>query len=156
MERLIMDKLLKDNRQLTVEEIIALWSKTYSSEGTPDWSHLFPYYHKKIIFKDPIQTVKGKAKFKKMCNRLSRRCKSLDMEILTIVQDKNTVMMEWKMTMAFRKFPTQPIYGSTRLTFNSQGYIVEQRDYYDLWGDIFNGVPVFRTVYHLFMKAFFG
>lgn len=151
-----MNTIYKQNKQLTVEEIQQLWSKTYSAEGKPDWSHLFPYYHKNILFKDPIQTIKGKKKFKKMCNRLSKRCKSLDMAILTIVQADNVVMMEWTMTMAFRKFPTQPIHGSTRLTFDSKGYIIEQRDYYDLWGDIFAGVPLFRTLYQLFMKLVFG
>jgi hypothetical protein len=37
-----------ENKILSVAEIKELWSKTYSSEGKPDWSHIFPYYHEKM------------------------------------------------------------------------------------------------------------
>ena len=40
--------------------------------------------------------------------------------------------------------PKKPIFGATRLTFNDEGKIIEQRDYYDLWGDIYDGIPIFR------------
>ena len=58
------------------------------------------------------------------------------------------------MTMVFRKFPSTPMYGSTRLTLHEDGRIIEQRDYYDLWGDIFNGVPYFKKPYRAFMRKF--
>ena len=44
---------------LTPERIQDLWSRTYNTDGKPDWSHLFPYYHEKIIFEDSIQRVEG-------------------------------------------------------------------------------------------------
>ena len=37
-----------------------LWSKTYNTDGKPDWSHLFPYYHEEITFQDSIQRIEGK------------------------------------------------------------------------------------------------
>ncbi len=36
------------------------------------------------------------------------------------------------------------------------GRIIHQRDYYDLWGDIFNGIPGFRRLYRRFMRRYFG
>ena len=45
--------------RLTAEQIRALWSKTYNTEGKPDWSHLFPYYHDEIVFQDSIQRIEG-------------------------------------------------------------------------------------------------
>lgn len=144
------------SKQLTVEEIKLLWSKTYSATGKPDWSHLFPYYDDSIIFQDSIQRIVGIDKFKAMCNRLAKRCRSLEMNIINIIQVDNTVMMEWKMTMSFRVFPKKPIFGASRLTFNKQGKIVEQRDYYDLWGDIYDGIPIYRRIYRWFMRVFFG
>lgn len=136
--------------------ILDLWSKTYNLEGKPDWSHIFPYYHEKIVFRDSIQQIEGIQKFRAMCNRLAKRCKSLHMEIKNIVQDGNIVMMEWKMTMSFRLFPKKPIFGSSRLTLDEDGRILEQRDYYDLWGDIYDGIPVYRRIYRWFMRVFFG
>ena len=36
---------------LTPERFRELWSRTYNTEGKPDWSHIFPYYHEEIIFR---------------------------------------------------------------------------------------------------------
>jgi hypothetical protein len=151
-----MEKDLRQNRSLSIEEIRELWSKTYSEKGKPDWSHIFPYYHDNIIFQDSIQRIEGKETFVAMCNRLAKRCKSLRMDIYHIVKTDNVVMMDWKMTMSFRVFPEKPIYGATRLTFDQEGLIVEQRDYYDLWGDIYDGIPGVKGVYRWFMRTFFG
>lgn len=141
---------------LTVDTVRDLWSQTYNTNGKPDWSHIFPYYHPEIVFQDAIQRLEGIENFKAMCERLTNRCKSLRMDIITVVQDSNIIIMEWKMTMSFRKSPDTPIFGCTKLTIHDDGRIVGQRDYYDLWGDIFNGVPGFSKLYRRFMRRFFG
>ncbi|MFO7674824.1 MAG: nuclear transport factor 2 family protein [bacterium] len=143
-------------RPLDVDTVRELWSRTYNSEGKPDWSHIFPYYHPGIVFQDSIQRVEGKREFVTLCERLTKRCEKLQMDIHAVARNGNTIFMDWKMTMVFRKFPSTPIYGSTRLTLHPDGRIIEQRDYYDLWGDIFNGVPFFRKSYRKFMRRFFG
>ena len=73
-----MAKDLFENKILSVEEIKLLWSKTYSEEGKPDWSHIFPFYSKDIIFQDSIQRIEGKPEFEAMCNRLAKRCRVFD------------------------------------------------------------------------------
>ena len=142
--------------KLSKEVVLELWSKTYNREGKPDWSHIFPYYHENIVFQDTIQRIEGIDEFIKLCNRLTKRCKHIDMDILTITENDNSIMMDWKMTMSFRRSPSTPIFGCTKLTFNDEGKIISQRDYYDLWGDIFNGIPGFRRIYRWFMSKFFG
>lgn len=142
--------------ELNEENIRALWSKTYNTEGKPDWSHLFPYYHHEIVFQDTIQRIEGFEAFSAMCKRLTERSKKLRFDILSFAKRDDLVLMEWKMTMSFRKFPDTPIYGSTRLTIGPDGRITYQRDYYDLWGDIFNGIPGFGKMYRRFMRRYFG
>jgi hypothetical protein len=139
-----------------VDVIKTQWSKTYNPEGKPDWSHIFPFYSKDIIFQDSIQKIEGFEKFEAMCNRLTKRCKSLEMNLKNVIKVDNIVFMEWKMTMSFRFFPKKPIFGSSRLTLNEEGQIIEQRDYYDLWGDIYDGIPIWRRIYRWFMRTFFG
>ena len=141
---------------LNVDTVRKLWSKTYNTEGKPDWSHIYPYYHDDIIFQDSIQRLEGIEDFKAMCQRLTKRCRSLRMDISNINQSGNVIIMEWKMTMSFKKSPDTPMYGCTRLTIHDDGRIIEQRDYYDLWGDIFNGIPKFCKVYRKFMYKYFG
>ncbi|MDP2426196.1 MAG: nuclear transport factor 2 family protein [bacterium] len=141
---------------LTIKTIRDKWSKTYNPIGKPDWSHIFPYYHSDILFQDSIQKIQGYDPFIKMCNRLTKRCRSLRMDISHIAQEGNIIFFDWKMTMSFRRFPSTPMFGSTKLTLHENGQIIEQRDYYDIWGDIYNGVPGYRRLYRWFMRKFFG
>lgn len=141
---------------LNTDLVAELWSKTYNREGKPDWSHIFPYYHQDIVFQDSIQRVEGKEDFVAMCERLTKRCRSLHMDLSNIMQKDNVISMEWVMTMSFKKSPDTPLYGVTRLTLNDEGLIIEQRDYYDLWGDIFNNIPHFNKFYRKNMKKYFG
>ena len=141
---------------LNPDTIRELWSRTYNREGKPDWSHIFPYYHKDIVFQDSIQRIEGRTEFIAMCKRLTRRTNQLKMEILSIAQDGNVILFDWIMTMVFKNYPNTPIYGSTKLVLSEDGKIKEQRDYYDLWGDIFNNIPHFNKMYRRFMHRKFG
>ena len=142
--------------KLNEENVKMLWSKTYNTDGKPDWSHIFPYYHDAIVFQDSIQRIEGIEAFKGLCKRLTDRCQELKMEISFIARKENMIMFDWTMTMMFKKFPSTPVYGSTKLTLHEDGRIIAQRDYYDLWGDIFNGIPWFKKPYRRFMRKKFG
>ena len=141
---------------LTVERVRELWSKTYNHEGKPDWSHILPYYHEDIVFQDSIQRIEGIEAFTALCNRLTRRCKQLNMHISSIVAGPQEIFFEWKMVMMFKRWPSTPVYGCSRLELSEDGRIIRQRDYYDLWGDIFEGIPGFRRLYRRFMHRYFG
>lgn len=132
------------------------WSKTYNSDGKPDWSHILPFYHPDIVFQDSIQRIEGIKDFTDMCMRLTSRCRSLRMDIESVAASGNIILMDWKMTMSFKKFPDTPMYGSTKLTLHEDGRIIAQRDYFDLWGDIFNGIPRFGKLYRRFIRRYFG
>ena len=151
-----MDEKEVLQKPLNIETVKELWSKTYNTEGKPDWSHIFPYYHKDIIFQDTIQRIEGIEDFKDMCNRLTERSHQLNMEIVSIVQNENIIFLEWIMTMMFKKYPSTPLYGSTKLTLSEDGKILQQRDYYDLWGDIFNNIPHWNKMYRRFLIKKFG
>lgn len=141
---------------LTPDLVREIWSKTYNREGKPDWAHIFPYYHDDIVFQDSIQRVEGIAAFTALCDRLTQRCEQLNMDIIDVIGNGRVIFFQWKMQMIFRRFPSSPVYGASKLTLGKDGRIVEQRDYYDLWGDIFDGIPGFRRLYRWFMHKYFG
>ncbi len=143
-------------KPITIEIVKELWSKTYNTEGKPDWSHIFPYYHPDIVFQDSIQRIVGIVEFEAMCIRLTKRTHQLNMEIVSIAQQNDIIIFDWIMTMMFKKYPSTPMYGSTKLTISPDGYILQQRDYYDLWGDIFNNIPHFNKMYRRFLIKKFG
>jgi hypothetical protein len=141
---------------LTKELVKELWSKTYNTEGNPDWSHILPYYDDNILFRDSIQEIRGINEFTAMTERLSKRSKDLKMNIVNAVMEENIIFMEWEMTLSFKKYPSSVLYGSSRLTLSEGGKILEQRDYYDLWGDIFDNIPRFGKAYRRFLIRKFG
>jgi hypothetical protein len=141
---------------LTKELVLELWSKTYNTDGKPDWSHILPYYDNNILFRDSIQEIRGIEEFTAMTERLTKRSKDLKMRIVKAVMEENIIFIEWEMTLSFKKYPSSVLYGSSRLTLNKEGKITEQRDYYDLWGDIFDNIPRFGKAYRRFMIKKFG
>lgn len=141
---------------LSVDEIRELWSRTYNREGKPDWSHIFPYYHDDVVFRDSVQEVHGIDDFKALCERLTNRCQQLAMHLPSIVKSDDCVFMQWEMTMMFKKYPSSTIYGVTKLELHEDGRILHQRDYFDLWGDIFDNIPWFARPYRRFMRRKFG
>jgi limonene-1,2-epoxide hydrolase len=141
---------------LNAESIKELWSKTYNTQGKPDWSHILPFYDENIYFRDSVQELRGIEEFVAMTRRLTDRSKDLSMNIVRVVQQDRDIFIEWEMTIKFKKNPSSVLYGSSRVTLNEEGKIIEQRDYYDLWGDIFDNIPRFGKVYRRFMKKRFG
>ena len=145
------------NISITNEETVkVLWSQTYNTAGKPDWSHIMPFYTEDVYFRDTVQELRGLEDFKAMTERLTKRSKDLTMNVIRAVMRENIVFIEWEMTIGFKKYPNSIMYGASRLTLNENGKIREQRDYYDLWGDIFDNIPRFGKMYRRFMHRKFG
>ena len=140
----------------SADKIRELWSKTYNTDGKPDWSHIIPFYDDNIYFRDSIQEIRGIKEFTEMTQRLTKRSKELSMDIRNAIMHENIIFIEWEMTIGFKKNPSSVLYGSSRITLNKYGKIIEQRDYYDLWGDIFDNIPRFGKAYRRFLKKKFG
>jgi len=141
---------------LSASTIKALWEKTYNTSGKPDWAHILPYYDAQILFRDSIQELRGIEAFSAMTARLANRSKALNMEVKRAVMEGSVLFIEWEMTISYKRNPSSVLYGASRLTLNDAGKIIEQRDYYDLWGDIFDNIPRFGKAYRRFMKRKFG
>lgn len=152
----ISEKASASDNVLTLEIVKDLWTKTYNTAGKPDWSHILPYYADEIYFRDSIQEIKGIADFTAMTERLTKRSKDLKMKLVRAVKVENDFFIEWEMIIRYKKYPSSVIFGVTRLTINENGKIIEQRDYFDLWGDIFDNIPRFGKLYRKFMKKIFG
>jgi limonene-1,2-epoxide hydrolase len=149
-------KDFSDDDKITLETVKELWTKTYNTEGKPDWSHILPYYDTDIRFRDSVQALQGIEEFTAMTERLAKRSKDLSMKIVSAARNENIIFLEWEMTIKFKKNPSSVLYGTSRITINEKGKIAEQRDYYDLWGDIFDNIPRFGKAYRRFMKKKFG
>jgi len=164
-KRIMIYMLLTEDQQMGVlmeyriqskEHLKELWTNIYNTEGKPDWSHILPYYDDAIYFCDSVQKIHGIEDFKEMTERLIARSDNLKMDVKNTAQNGNVLFMEWEMSLSFKKYPNSSIFGASRVTLNEEGKIIEQRDYYDLWGDIFDNIPRFNKAYRKFMRKKFG
>jgi hypothetical protein len=87
---------------------------------------------------------------------LTNRSKELAMKIVNILMKDRNLFFEWEMKLSFGKYPSSTVYGLSRITLSQEGKIIQQRDYYDLWGDIFDNIPQVGKIYRKIMKRFFG
>ena len=138
------------------EQLRDLWTNIYNTEGKPDWSHILPYYDENIYFCDSVQKIRGITDFTAMTERLIARSNNLKMDVKNTAQNGNIIFLEWEMSLSFKKYPNSSVYGCSRVTLNEQKKIIEQRDYYDLWCDIFDNIPRFNKAYRKFMHKKFG
>ena len=138
------------------EQFVKLWTDIYNTEGKPDWSQILPYYDDNIYFHDTIQEIRGMKEFKPMTERLTERSQDLKMKIVHILFEGNIIFFEWEMSLSFKRYPNSTLLGASRLTLNEDGKIIEQRDYYDLWGDIIDNIPFLADRYRKFIKKRFG
>ena len=106
-----------------IDTVKYLWSKTYNTDGKPDWSHILPFYDTNIYFRDSIQELHGMNEFKAMTERLTERSKDLKMNITEAVMQDRKIFIEWEMTLRFKRNPSSILYGSSRLTLNEAGKI---------------------------------
>ena len=146
---------LNELRITSVSQLCDLWKGVYRGKDGVDWSGLLPYYDEDILFKDSIQEIRGIADFAAMTERLARRSRDLKYVIHCALMEGNLIFVEWEMVISYKKYPTSSVYGTSRITLRD-GKIIEQRDYYDLWGDIIDNIPFLRRGYRRFMKKRFG
>jgi ketosteroid isomerase-like protein len=146
---------MDDFRIRDLEHLTSLWRDIYSETGKVDWGRMLPFYSDDIVFRDSIQEIRGKAKFVEMTQRLARRSRNLTFLVHNGIMEGDLAFVEWEMVISYKNYPTSSVYGASRLLLRD-GKVVQQRDYYDLWGDIFDNIPFLSKVYRRFMKGRFG
>lgn len=139
----------------SLQQFISLWQDIYNKDGRPCWDGILPYYHQDIVFKDSVQEIRGKTAFVAMTRRLARRSRQLRFIVHRAMLEGSCIFIEWEMVIAYKLYPSSSVYGASRLLL-SDGLVVEQRDYYDLWGDIFDNIPLAERLYRRFMRRSFG
>lgn len=142
--------------RLSLDNLVEVMERTEGADGQVSYDHLYKYYAPNMRFQDSIQTIHGREPFIEMCKRLAKRSSSLKMKVTGSAQHDNIIFFQWTMTINYANTKTTPMYGCSKLTLNEHGQILEQRDYYDLWGDTFDVIPGFGKMYRLAMRKLFG
>ncbi len=150
-----MIQFMTDLKIRDLRHFLSLWQDVYASRGKQAWDHILPYYDKDIVFRDSIQKIRGIKEFSEMTRRLAKRSKKIEFLVHNSAMTGDLIFIEWEMRISYKSYPTSSVYGASRILLRN-GKILEQRDYYDLWGDIFDNIPFLGKAYRLFMRRRFG
>lgn len=118
----------------------ALFSKPYGAPA-PSEAQWREFYADDVHFQDPTQEQRGIKAYLAAQEGLLKRCDDTFLEPGAIAIDGDTAFVEWRMGLKIKGI--EFLYpGTTRLRFNSDGKIVDHRDYFDFVGPTFAPVPL--------------
>jgi limonene-1,2-epoxide hydrolase len=136
---------------LTLEQAKQLFSaNTFDTSGNQ--SLIQAYYHPDVRFRDAIQELHGRDAFIEMTRRFVERAKELKVEVHDAAQNGDVIFLDWTMKLKFGPAPLTEYHGTTKLTLDAQGKVVEHRDFFDLWGDALSGIPGVGKAYRMLVK----
>lgn len=108
---------------------------------------LVPWYCDDVVFRDPIQTVRGRDAFVAMNQRLMSRARWLRFDVHQMADAGDQLFLTWTMEMQPKlPAPLLRVEGVTHCTLRD-GRIAEHTDYWDLLGSVMGSVPVVGGVY---------
>ena len=110
-------------------------------------------YAPDMVFRDPIQEVRGLEPFIAMNARLLRRMRRLSWTITLARGDDKIAFLEWRMSGAAKLGPKLEVEGMTRVSARG-GLIIEHRDYWDLGELAASSLPGGRRLLRALLSPF--
>ena len=110
-------------------------------------------YSDDVVFRDPIQEVRGIHDFIAMNHRLLRRMRTLTWTIETAMGDDTQVFLEWTLRGATKVGLKVKVDGVTRVRARD-GRIFDHRDYWDLGELMASSVPGGQRILHTVLSPF--
>lgn len=107
------------------------------------------FYAEDVQFKDPVHELKGRIKVQDYYKNLYKNVDKIRFDFSEIIEDKNTVIGVWKMTLETKSLnggAPVVVDGNSVIRFNEQGQAVYHRDYFDMGEFIYENVPVLGFV----------
>jgi hypothetical protein len=122
--------------------------------GRPEvFAELREIYADDVVFRDPIQEVRGLPAFVEMNERLLGRMRSLAWEIRGGWDGEGSAVIEWTMRGRPKLGPEFAVEGTSRVRAR-EGRVYDHRDYWDL-GELFaSGLPGGDRVLRALLRPF--
>jgi len=118
----------------------------FERDGDGTLARLAELYHRDVVFRDPLQTLRGRDAFLAMNRRIMRRARRLSFDVKDAVGSQGSAFLTWAMRYEPRRGPTITFEGSTHARVRD-GLVTEQRDYWDLLSSLAESLPVLHVVY---------
>ena len=119
---------------------------SFERDGQAALAQLATLYDGAVVFRDPLQTLRGREAFLAMNRRILTRAHRLSFRVHDALGKDGSVFLTWTMDYEPRTGPTIAFEGASHARVRA-GLIVEQRDYWDLLSSVAASIPVLRRLY---------
>jgi ketosteroid isomerase-like protein len=119
---------------------------SFARDGDRAVARLAELYAVDVVFRDPLQTLRGREAFLALNRRVMARARHLSFDVEAVLGGGDSLLLAWTMTYALRGGRSLLFEGATHARVRG-GLIVEQRDYWDLLSSLAQSVPGVRHVY---------
>lgn len=126
------------NKQETPVETFATFRDQLSLAST---NRLADLYDPIIEFKDPINHATGHDQLKRVFDGLFKQLKNIQFTITAVSDEVGSGFVRWQMDYQFRR-RLRSIEGVSYVTFNNQGLVTQQTDYWDASFPIYGEFPL--------------
>ena len=126
------------DKKETPVETFASFLEQFSLAST---DRLTDLYDPTIEFKDPINHATGHDQLKRVFDDLFKQLKNIRFTITAVSDDGEAGFVRWQMDYQFRR-KLRSIDGVSYVTFNNQGLIQQQTDYWDASFPIYGEFPL--------------
>ncbi len=131
----------------TLGALLADLTRTNLEEALPA---LLAHYDEDLVFRDPIQTLRGRDAFARMNRSLADRSRAFRFELHDAAGAGAVAFLRWTMHFTPKLGREMSVEGVSYLRTSDAGLIVEHVDYWDLPSFFASAVPggaaVLRTV----------
>ena len=110
-------------------------------------------YHEQVQFEDPLQSVSGIDALVDANRRLLKRARSLSISFGSMSEQDGSMFAVWTLTLEPPVGPVMTIEGATHATVRD-GYVVHQRDYWDLLSSAAEALPGLGMIYRRLVSLF--
>ena len=118
----------------------------FGRDGERALTLLEELYDRDVLFRDPLQTLRGRDAFLAMNRRILGRARRLSFDVRDVLGGHDSLCLTWTMTYEMRRGPTLVFEGATHARVQG-GAIIEQRDYWDLLSTVAESHSLLRHVY---------
>ena len=130
----------------------ALFTKPYG-QSAPTETQWRDLYDEQVCFQDPTQERQGIEAYVAAQDGLMKRCDDIYMKPRFIAINENIAFVEWEIGLKIKGI--EFIYPCvSRLEINSEGKVINHRDYFDFIGPTFGPVPILGGFVRWLYKRF--
>lgn len=122
--------------------------------GDAALGELLALYDESVHFRDPVHDVRGLAAFAEMNRKFLRSVRSLEIDVVDLVEGETSFFVAWTMRLTPRVGPAVSVDGVTHVR-HRDGKIVEQRDHFDMAGSALDALPGVGAAYRSIVSKLF-